>query len=347
MNKLIVSLQLLTVGLLAATLFLSLGAHTDTDGEKETVAAAPVAASPIAADDGIRQEIAALKEQNETLLEAIEWLAIDVQRVNKNTWEIMQTAREGDPAPEPEAPEAYRKLFDPETRELLVAEAAKKGVVLLEDRVEVPAVIVQNRAILEFFAVTAGGKVHEAVVAVTGNAELEREDIPEGLAGMINACILALGYEKGTPVKATRDGKVIPPSGKKVFVYLEWVGEDGKSVRARAEDLVFNNKTRKPMERGKWVYIGSRFEQDWADGETRYMADLTGDVVATYSWQNTIIDNTTSEGSEDIYYVCYTPRIPEPGTKVTLVIASDELPAKEFPKDDFEEGSAEDGGDGK
>jgi hypothetical protein len=219
-------------------------------------------------------------------------------------------------------------------------------VVLKEDRLEVAAVVVQNRAILEFFAVAAGGKVHESVVAVTGNADLEREDIPEGLAGMLNACILALGYEKGTPVKATRDGKVIPPTGKTIHVYLEWAGEDGKTVRARAEDLVFNNKTRKPMQRGKWVYVGSRFEQDWADGETRYMADLTGDIVATYSWQNTIIDNTTSEGAEDIYYVCYTPRIPEPGKKVTLVIASKELPAKDFPTDDFDDGS-EDGGAGK
>ena len=55
------------------------------------------------------------------------------------------------------------------------------------------------------------------------------------------------------------------------------------------------------------------------------MADLTGDIVATYSWPNTVIDNVTSEGSDDIYYVAYTPRIPKVGTRVTFVVAKGEL----------------------
>ena len=123
------------------------------------------------------------------------------------------------------------------------------------------------------------------------------------------------------------------------------VAVKGLSIANRAGSVAQHKRI--AMELGDSILTELVMTEDWADGETRYMADLTGDVVATYSWQNTIIDNTTSEGSEDIYYVCYTPRIPEPGTKVTLVIASDELTAKEFPKDDFEEGSAEDGGDGK
>ena len=56
--------------------------------------------------------------------------------------------------------------------------------------------------------------------------------------------------------------------------------------------------------------------------------DLTGDLVATYSWPNTIVDNVTSEGSDDIYYTCLTPRIPEVGTKVTLVLAREEMEAE-------------------
>jgi len=337
MERLTQALQLVTItilGLMLAFMVLSYDGGERGKPAEPVPAPAPAPAPEPADIATLKAEMAKLKEQNENILEAIEWLALDVGRVNKNTWEMMQSMREGGLAPEPEAPESYRRLFDPETRDLLVKAAAKKGIVLLTDRVEVPAVVVQNRAILEFFAVTAGGKTHEAVIAVTGNADLEREDIPEGLAGTLNACILALGYEKGTPVQATRDGKVVPPSGKKIHLYLEWTGEDGKTVRARAEDLVYNSKTRKPMERGKWVYIGSRFEKDWADGETRYMADLTGDVAATYSWPNTIIDNVTSEGSDDIYYVCYTPRIPAPGTKVSFVISKKELAAKDFPVDD-------------
>ena len=175
--------------------------------------------------------------------------------------------------------------------------------------------------------------------------------MPQGMAGMLNACILALGYEKGTPVTVSRDGKVLPPQGQPIHLYLEWKGENGETVRVRAEDLVYNLETNRQMERDKWVYVGSRFEKDWGTGETVYMADLTGDVAATYSWPNTIIDNTTSEGADDIYYVCYTPRIPEPGAKVTFVISKRPLAAKEFPADDGpgdmgdEDGGDESGGD--
>jgi hypothetical protein len=128
-----------------------------------------------------------------------------------------------------------------------------------------------------------------------------------------------------------------------IHIYLEWKGDDGEVVRARAEDLVYNAKTRTPMERGKWVYVGSRFERNQGTGETNYLADLTGDLVATYSWVTTIVDNTTSEGSDDTNYYCYTPRIPAIGTKVVLVFSKKELTAKEFPADDM---SGEEDGDG-
>jgi hypothetical protein len=197
--------------------------------------------------------------------------------------------------------------------------------------------------------VTAGGKEHEAIVAVVGNHDPDSGRMAEGLAGMLNACILALGYEKGTPVKISRDGKVMPPEGDPIHMYLEWEGEDGETVRARAEDLVFDLQTKKAMERDRWVYVGSRFERDWGSGKTVYMADLTGDIAATYSWPNTIIDNTTSEGSDDIYYVCYTPRIPKVGTRVTFVVSAEPLAAKDFPDEPpegMDEGADEGGEDG-
>ena len=69
----------------------------------------------------------------------------------------------------------------------------------------------------------------------------------------------------------------------------------------------------------------------------------------------TTISGAASEGADDVYYVCYTPRIPKPGTQVTLVLSKDELPAKDFPDDDgpddmSENGAEEpsdDGGSGK
>jgi hypothetical protein len=293
-----------------------------------TAAPAP---APRATGDlkAVRADLARLDERTQDLLTALEFLAIDIDGIKRNTWDTLQAMQSSGQGPAPEMPDAYKKLFNPETKEALRTLAAEKGVVLKEDRVEVPAIIVQNRTMLEFFAVTTGGKEHEAVVSLLGNYDPQGERLPEGLAGMINACILALGYEPGKPV-SSKDGKVLPPSGAPIWLYLEW-DEGGETVRARAEDLVYNIERKKQMDRGKWVYVGSHFARDWATGESVYMADITGDIAATYSWPNTIIDNVTSEGSDDIYYVCYTPRIPKIGTKVTFVIAKEELPAKDFP----------------
>jgi hypothetical protein len=280
----------------------------------------------------------------EDILTAMEFLAVDVDAIKRNTWETLSSMQTTGEDGEVEPPDEYRRLFDPEAREKLVELAAAKGVRLFEGRLEVDGVIVQNRAMLEFLAVVAGGKEHETVIALVGSAEYGGE-MPKGLASMINACILALGFEKGQPVRASKDGKVLPPQGEPIHVYVEWAGEDGEAIRARGEDLVYNIEKKEPMSRGKWVYVGSRFERMYGSSEVAYMADLTGDVIATYSWPNTIIDNTTSEGSDDIYYTCLTPRIPEVGTKVTLVLSREEMEAKEFPSLELpeEEDDAESG----
>ncbi len=290
------------------------------------------------------RRIGALESKVDDILTAMEFLAVDVDMIKRNTWETLKSIQTEQDGEEPEAPAEYRKLFEPAAREQLRAAAAAKGVRLLEDRVEVDGVIIQNRAMLEFMAVVMGGKEHESIIAVTGNAE-HGGAMPKGLAGMINASILALGFQKGTPVRASRDGKVLPPEGETIYIYIEWRGEDGKTVRARAEDLVYNLEKKQPMGRGKWVYVGSRFERDYATSAVVYMADLTGDLVATYSWPNTIIDNVTSEGADDIYYTCLTPRIPKIGTKVVLVFARKELEAKEFPSIELPEEDGSDGSD--
>jgi hypothetical protein len=291
--------------------------------------------------NALARRITGLEERVQDLLTAIEFLAVDVDAIKRTTWDLLQSRGAGDEAAEPEAPESYRRIFTPETRAALEKAAAEKGIRLLADRVEVPGVVVQNRAMLEFFAVAAGGKEHEAVVALLGSGGTEGGRRVEGLPSMLNACILALGYEKGTPVRTSPDGKVLPPQGETIRIYLEWDAEGGR-VRARAEDLVYNLRDKSPMARDKWVYVGSRFERNYATGEVVWVADLTGDVAATWSWPYTIIDNTTLEASDDSFFTCFTPRLPPVGTPVTFVVCRDPLPAKEFPewKEDVPPGTA-------
>lgn len=273
-----------------------------------------------------------------------EFLQSEIQGLKQNTWDVLERLSEiaGAPGEKP-MPEEYRKLFNPETRQALVEAAAKKGVVLKEDRVEVPGVIVQDRAMLEFFAVVAGGKEHESIVALTGNVD-PKKGRPEGLAGMINACLLALGFVKGKPLEVAKDETLIPPKGMTVHLYLEFPDASGDTVRVRAEDLVYDLDTKSAMMRDPWVYIGSQFQADGAGG-TAYVADLTGDVVSTWSWPFTIIDNITLSAKDDVSFVCYEDRIPPVGTKVTMVFSKAPLPAKDFPASPPPGEEAEDDGD--
>jgi hypothetical protein len=357
MMKALVTLQFLTIAAIAGLFVVQSGnvenlrADLKKLEDRPAAAPAPAPASGAPADlTALENQVGAIRRDTRNLLEALkmfaddfEFLMVDVDAVKRNTWDLLEELKaSGRVGQEPEPPAEYRDLFNPETRQALVERAAERGVTLLDDRVLVPGVVIQDRAMLEFFAVITGGKEHEAVVALTGNHDPEKGRLPEGLAGMINACILALGYERGEPVSVTPDGKVVPPSGETIHIYMEW-DEKGETVRARAEDLIYDLDSKRAMERGKWVYVGSRFERDFGAGTgVVYMADITGDVVATYSWPNTIIDNTTLEAKDDIYYVCYTPRIPKIGTKATVVFSKTELPAREFEEGGMEE---EDGGD--
>jgi hypothetical protein len=346
MSKLVASLQVLTLFLLVIVFLL--GQSRSARVERELAGLKPQGERPAPADPAalasLRERLGRLEIKVQDTLDALEFLAVDIDGIKRNTWETMQTVKAMRGSVEPDLPEDYKRLFEPETRDALLELASEKGVRLLEDRVEVDGVIIQQRAMLEFFAVISGGKEHEAVVAVTGSYDREGDTRPEKLGVTINACLLALGYEKGTPVAVTPDGKVVPPKGMAIHLYLEWKGENGEEVRARAEDLVYNIDKKRQMERGKWIFVGSRFEQDPMSGDVFYLADLTGDLVATYSWPNTIIDNTTSEAQDDIYYVCYTPRVPAVGTKVSLVFSKEPLPAKDFPEEDLEK---DDDGSGK
>ena len=346
MSKFLASLQVLTLSLLIGAIYLS-GSRMDTLREEveslRTKAPAARSGDTGKSLNALRREVAGLSEELDEVMTAFEFLAVDLDGIKRNSWETLQTVKAMRGHVEPELPEAYKRLFEPETRDALLEAAAEKGVHLKEDRVEVEGVIVQSRAMLEFIAVVTGGKEHESIVAITGSFDRDGERLPAQLGATINACILALGYEKGTPVSMSQDGKVLAPQGMPIHVYLEWDEEGGERVRARAEDLVYNIDKKRTMSRDKWVYVGSRFEQDPMSGKVVYLADLTGDLVATYSWPNTIVDNTTSEAQDDIYYVCYTPRIPPVGTRVTMVLSKKELPARDFPEEEPAEDDEESG----
>ena len=110
-----------------------------------------------------------------------------------------------------------------------------------------------------------------------------------------------------------------------LLVFIEWE-KDGKPFSCRAEDLIVDTRTKKPMPRTGWVFTGSKFvdEVDYdtqkPTGNKIYLANATKTVIATYHDPAAIIDNPGESGGIGNIYLPNKDLIPERGTKVRVVI---------------------------
>jgi hypothetical protein len=72
-----------------------------------------------------------------------------------------------------------------------------------------------------------------------------------------------------------------------------------------------------------WVFAGSQFFQD-PDDKTRppfYMAN-SGDVITVSNFTDAMLDLPidSSKDNNELSFECFTERIPEKGTKVTMIL---------------------------
>ncbi|MHC4820119.1 MAG: YdjY domain-containing protein [Planctomycetota bacterium] len=207
--------------------------------------------------------------------------------------------------------------YTPELRAALRKAVSEKGVTLHDDRVEIPGRIVLDRGALEFFAVFPGGKAHESVIVLLGNAD-ESGEAPDGLAAALNSCLMAIGLAPGTPLRFLPGGRLVPAKGSTVHLYVEWE-EEGATVRVGAEDFLWDREKGRSLEKGKFIYVGSYFDPEG------YIPDLTGDAVACYSVPTTVIDLDDSRAASDTIFLACTPRIPAPGTDITMVFSKEPM----------------------
>ncbi len=216
------------------------------------------------------------------------------------------------------------ELFDAAKRA-----AEQVGIELRPDEVRVPARLVLKSGVLEYLACLEGGKLHESLVELIGNGGSEETRRHKQFGARLNNALQAIGFTRGEPIRFSRGG-TRPAQGAPVYLFIEWE-EEGKPVTVRAEDLVWNHVESRPMERGAWVYVGSRFVEGMDEGEIVYAADLTAEAVATYSSPTTIIDTTAVGAQDDTVFIVATPRLPEGVIDCTFVLRKeDKAPSREF-----------------
>ena len=179
-------------------------------------------------------------------------------------------------------------------------------------------------------------KAHETIVLLdTGPWEGEGRrprDPMKGLATTLNNALLAAGFEKGKPFDWDRNtGEVFPPKGPVVHVYAEFKDADGKDVRARMSDWLWNYVTLDVMPPGKFVYTGSMMIDEGPPSHKMWFgAEVDRLLVAVLNTSTALLDNTDEGSLENGAYEAIAARIPEIGTRVTVVFSKTELEAHAF-----------------
>ena len=165
---------------------------------------------------------------------------------------------------------------------------------------------------VEYLVCGRNGKEYESIIVVDATAK----EIYDALGKLDVQVGEPPGYdeEKDEPT---------PPKGTAVLIYAEWKS-GGETKKVRAEELVFNVKTQKPLRNVAWIYSGSRVVPDLdSDDEDAMMpqAFMSNDLVALRLFDaSALFQNPLPESSEENIYKKNDALLPKLGTPVTLTL---------------------------
>lgn len=168
------------------------------------------------------------------------------------------------------------------------------------------AICVQE-GLLEMFACPRDTKEHEAIISVHAKA------------WEVHATLVALGIDPGKPV--TWREKYVAVSGPIMNIEVWWM-EDGKLVKRRAQDMMLNTNTEKPMQ-CDFVFGGSVQEHNEANGEHVYMANF-GPMINVANQTDAMIDvsiQSSMDAADGLLFAANPKTVPPVNTKVYIVIS--------------------------
>ena len=168
---------------------------------------------------------------------------------------------------------------------------------------------------VEYLVCGRNGKEYESIIVV------------DATANEIHEALSKLGIEVGTPPGYDMEKEEpIPPKGTAFTISVEWKDGDSsdKGKKVRAEELIMNVKTQKPMQQVAWIYSGSRIVSDLdSEDEDAMMpqAFMSNDIVALKVFDaSALFQNPLPESSEENIYKKNDALMPKLGTPITLTI---------------------------
>jgi len=157
------------------------------------------------------------------------------------------------------------------------------------------------------------------------------QEYVKGLATTLNNAMLAAGFKPGKPFEWDREtGESTPPSGPTVYLYVGWTDAEKKPHRARLSDWLWNFKLIEVMADGKFVYTGSMIYDEGPPEHRKWLgAEMDGLIVAVLNTSTSMIDCVEDGSAENGCYEAIPVRMPETGTRVTVLFSSKPLEVTE------------------
>jgi hypothetical protein len=176
-----------------------------------------------------------------------------------------------------------------------------------------PAKVNMNTGLLEFLIVHQNGKVHESLL------------VTESSATNINLAFSLLRYKLSRELyfKPSKTGGLSDQlyvetdevkAASRFRIDLEWK-QDGVLRRIPANDWVLHDVKAEAMPQNPWVFGGSYFHNG------RFVPDETGSFVAIFVTNDAFANYLGEDNLDDTIWSAHTSRMPEVGTKVTVVFA--------------------------
>ena len=196
---------------------------------------------------------------------------------------------------------------------------AKRPIRIDKDKkqIEIDGKICLEEGALELFACIEGGKEYETVVALQGEA------------WQLHIALLLIGLKPGGGPKY--QGDPAAPFGDTAIIEVQWE-DNGKTIRKRAEDMMWDTKKNKTMDYVEWVFIGSKFEKD-PNGNDFYVANRDKSVVTVYHDPLTVLDNPLDSGGDQTTYIVNKKLVPPKGTPVLMIIKPGTKKAEQKPEE--------------
>lgn len=188
--------------------------------------------------------------------------------------------------------------------------------------IRLPAEVNMTEGLLEFLLVHRNGKVHESLL-LTDASPTHLNLAFTLLRYSASRELYALPSETGGASEKYPDVPEDVKAGARIAIDVEWE-DQGKLRRLPVNDWIQHSVKSTAMPAGPWVYGGSEFF------EGKFIPETSGDIAAIFVAQSAIINYPGDDNHDDTVWLAYPKRVPEPGTKVTLVIAP--YPGTTLPK---------------